>query len=177
MAPSDVFDALSEIEFDSFRERLEKELDAHMEQKAGKRRAKKGSGDGVAGVGGEAAGGEENTARGAKRVKRVSGEREGLNRGDEVEDGDGDETQDEPEMMNEVEEEDGDMDEDEEEEEDEGEGEDEEGEEEEDINRVEDLDRDSGSKRMMDPDAGSDNSDSEGETGPSAQLRNDVGFG
>lgn len=106
-------------------------------------------------------------------MKRVSGEQEGLNRGNEAEEEDGDETQDEPEMMNEVEE-DGDEEEDEEEGEEEEEQEEEE---EEDINRVEDLDGDSRSKGMMDPDGGSDNSDSEGESGPSAQLMKDVGFG
>lgn len=177
VAPADVFSALSELEFDSFRERLQKELDAHTEQKAGKRRAKKGPADTV---GKPVEGGEANTAHGAKRVKRVSGEGSGevLNRENGEEEGDGDETQDEPDMMND---EDEDNEEDvEEEEDDEGEGEGEGGEEdeeEEDINRVEDLDRDSRSKRTMDPDAVSDHSDSEEESGPSAQLRNDVGFG
>lgn len=175
VAPADVFNALSELEFDSFRERLQKELDAHTEQKAGKRRAKKGPEDAV---GKSAEGAETNasTAHGAKRVKRVSGEGSGevLNRENGEDEGDGDETQDEPDMMNDEEE---DV---EEEEDDEGEGEGEEGgegDEEEDINRVEDLDRDSRSKRTMDPDAVSDHSDSEEESGPSAQLRNDVGFG
>lgn len=176
VAPADVFSALSELEFDSFRERLQKELDAHTEQKAGKRRAKKGPEDAV---GKPADGGEANTAHGAKRVRRVSGERSGevLNRENGEEEGDGDETQDEPDMMND---EDEDNEEDVEEDDDEGEGEGEEGgaeDEEEDINRVEDLDRDSKSKRTMDPDAVSDHSDSEEETGPSAQLRNDVEFG
>ncbi|RAK93504.1 histone-fold-containing protein, partial [Aspergillus costaricaensis CBS 115574] len=41
VAPSDVFSAISELEFDGFRTRLEQELEAFTELKAGKRRAKK----------------------------------------------------------------------------------------------------------------------------------------
>ena len=170
MAPSDVFDALTELEFDAFRARLEKELDAYMELKAGKRRAKKGAG-------GEDAGGpgkKEVTIREAKRVKTAAAEGEGdamdTASGDLPAEDDGDETQDEPEML---EEDPNEEDEGEEEDEDEDDGEDER-EEEEDINRVEDLD--DPAKRSMDPDAESDQSDSDAD-GPSAQLRHDIGFG
>ncbi|RAH76069.1 histone-fold-containing protein [Aspergillus japonicus CBS 114.51] len=45
VAPADVFHALTELEFDSFRGRLEKELDAFTELKAGKRRGKKDDDD------------------------------------------------------------------------------------------------------------------------------------
>lgn len=171
VAPSDVFSALSELEFDAFRARLEKELDAYSELKAGKRRGKKSAG-------GESAGGPEkegDTTREAKRVKTVATEAEGdsMNTasGDLPAEDDGDETQEEPEMLEE--EDHNEEDEGEEEDEDEDEGEHERGDEE-DINRVEDLD--DPAKRSMDPDADSDHSDSDTD-GPSAQLRHDMGFG
>ncbi|RMJ22965.1 hypothetical protein PHISP_06159 [Aspergillus sp. HF37] len=177
VAPTDVFGALSEIEFDAFRARLEKELEAHSEMKAGKRRAKKGSEGGAAGAGKEEEE-EEDAARDAKRVKTgLGGEAEGSATGGNlpVEEDEGDETQEEPGMLDENEdgedEEDGDGDGDGEEDDEHEQGQ----EEEEDINRVEDLD-DSRAQHPMDPDAASDHSDSDAD-GPSAQLRNDVGFG
>lgn len=167
VAPADVFGALSEIEFDAFRARLEKELDAYTELKAGKRRGKKSAGK------------EEDTTREAKRPKTVAAEGEGNSMntasGDLPAEDDGDETQEEPTILEEEEDEEDQHGEDEgeEEEDDDDDGEDER-EEEEDINRVEDLD--DPPKRFMDPDAASDQSDSDTD-GPSAQLRHDVGFG
>ncbi|OXN03262.1 hypothetical protein CDV58_08294, partial [Aspergillus fumigatus] len=40
VAPADVFSALSELEFEAFRPRLEKELEAFTEMKAGKRKGR-----------------------------------------------------------------------------------------------------------------------------------------
>ena len=83
--------AITELEFDAFRPRLEKELDAHAELKAGKR--KKGGGQ-AAGKNGQndvqkTGGGNEeeegDAARGAKRVKRQEEGPEGKQK-----DGDGD---------------------------------------------------------------------------------------
>jgi histone H3/H4 len=175
VAPSDVFSAISELEFDAFRPRLEKELDAYTEIKAGKRRAKKpdGAGEGAGATENGAKDAEEtvkDTARGAKRVKRAEDGDGVAGREDDVEDGD--ETQEEPEAVDEneteVEEEDG-------EEEDEDEAEEHE---EDDIDRVEDLDRDARARRMMDPDAAGDETESdEEESGPGSQLRGDLGLG
>ncbi|KAJ5379441.1 hypothetical protein N7509_012560 [Penicillium cosmopolitanum] len=172
VAPADVFAALSELEFDSFRTRLEAELEAYTDIKAGKRKAKKpeegdtasaGAGAGAAaGTGSSAAARDEDddvemTDNPAKRVKRDS---EGKNGGDV----DGDETQDEEEHEHEDEEE-----EEEEEDEDEEDGEEEKGHEE-DIDRVEDLD---GERRHVDP----DDEESEDDDGPGSQLHNDLGLG
>ncbi|KAJ5310296.1 Nuclear GTP-binding protein NUG1 [Penicillium atrosanguineum] len=164
VAPTDVFSALTELEFDSFRARLEQELEAFTEIKAGKRKVKKSdvNGDAPAGA---AKGDDEDvemTENPAKKVKRddnvevvIGGDgRDGDG------DGDGDETQEE-----ELEEEEG---------EEEGEEEDEEEEEEkrveDDIDRVEDLD---GGSRPMDPDA----DETDDEDGPGSQLHNDLGLG
>lgn len=176
LAPSDVFSALSELEFDSFRSRLEQELEAYTEIKAGKRRAKKsdvnGAGDAsvAAGSSGSAAAGTrdgdedvEMVDNPAKRVKRDS-EGGGVVSGD----GDGDETQ----------EEDGDDEgevEDEEEEEEDEEEEDENGHlVEDDIDRVEDLDS---APRPRDPDADAEESDDDDDDGPGNQLRDNMGLG
>ncbi|KAE8133163.1 histone-fold-containing protein [Aspergillus pseudotamarii] len=178
VAPSDVFSAISELEFDGFRSRLEKELDAFTELKAGKRKAKKGDAEATAAEGGKGSAVSEGGAaasRGVKRVKRVEGEEAASSRPEEGDDGD--ETQDEAEQVDEHEHE---HESEAEEEEDEGEEEEEEEEEpgeEEDIDRVEDLDRDSRAKRVMDPDAAGDESDSEDDAGPSSQLRGDLGLG
>ncbi|KAB8210509.1 hypothetical protein BDV34DRAFT_220641 [Aspergillus parasiticus] len=173
VAPADVFSAISELEFDGFRSRLEKELDAFTELKAGKRKAKKGDAEVTAAEGGKGnAAAEGGASRGAKRVKRVEGEEAASSRPEEGDDGD--ETQDEAEQVDEQEHES------EAEEEDEGEEEEEEEEEpgeEEDIDRVEDLDRDSRARRVMDPDAAGDESDSDDDAGPSSQLRGDLGLG
>lgn len=157
LAPADVFAALSELEFDSFRSRLEQELEAYTEIKAGKRKAKKD----VNGVAAAAADGvDEDVEMADNPAKRVKRDSEG---GEAVQDADGDETQEE-----EVEED--------EEHEGEGEGEDEEEEDEEqdkgdeDIDRVEDLD---GSARPMDPDA----EETDDDDGPGSQLRDDLGLG
>ncbi|KAE8360019.1 histone-fold-containing protein [Aspergillus caelatus] len=178
VAPSDVFSAISELEFDGFRSRLEKELDAFTELKAGKRKAKKGDAEATAAEGGKGSAASEGGAaasRGVKRVKRVEGEEAASSRPEEGDDGD--ETQDEAEQVDEHEHEH----ESEAEEEDEGEDEEEEEEEEpgeeEDIDRVEDLDRDSRARRVMDPDAAGDESDSDDDAGPSSQLRGDLGLG
>lgn len=169
LAPSDVFNALSELEFDSFRARLEQELDAYTEIKAGKRKAKKSDVDGgadadAAGAGTAGAADEdvEMVDNPAKRVKRDSeGGAENVGAGA----GDGDETQEEEDDHEE-----------EEEDEQEGEEEDEEddGHEEqradEDIDRVEDLDD---ASRPMDPDA----DETDDDDGPASQLRDDLGLG
>ncbi|KAL5357001.1 histone-fold-containing protein [Aspergillus floccosus] len=177
VAPADVFSAISELEFDAFRPRLEKELDAYTEIKAGKRRAKKpdGAGEGAGATENGTKDAEESvkdTARGAKRVKRAEDGDGVAGRPDDAEDGDGDETQEEPEAVDEneteVEEEDG-------EEEDEDEAEEPE---EDDIDRVEDLDRDARARRPMDPDAAGDETESdEDDSGPGSQLRGDLGLG
>ncbi|CAK45287.1 transcriptional regulator family: Histone-like TF [Aspergillus niger] len=179
VAPSDVFSAISELEFDGFRTRLEQELEAFTELKAGKRRAKKGDSGTTAaaaaeGVGksGDAEEEEGDGDRGVKRVKRAEGEKKnGIGAGGEEEEGD--ETQEEHEQEQEQE--------DEEEEEEEEEEDDEEEEEEEhkddeddDIDRVEDLDR---ARRPTNPDVEGDDSDSEDEDGPGSQLRGDLGLG
>lgn len=190
VAPSDVFNALSELELEGFRPRLEKELDAFTDLKAGKRRSKgqggkegssvpgagAGGGD-AAEIGAEGQDGEKekekgaSVIRGAKRVKR---DENGNGNGVRDED-DGDETQDEPEKVDENETE---VEEEEEEEEEEDEDVDEGIDEEEDPDRVEDLDRDSRAKRTMDPDAaGDDDTESDEENGPGSQLRGDLGLG
>lgn len=170
-----MFSALSELEFDSFRSRLERELEAYTEIKAGKRRAKKSDVNGGTDAADAAAGSAGvNVARDgdedvemvdnpAKRVKR-EGEGEGVVRGD----GDGDETQEEEE--DEVEEE-----EEEEQEDDEEEDDDEDGDRqpvEDDIDRVEDLDS---APRPRDPDAEGDETDDD--DGPGNQLRDNMGLG
>ncbi|KAJ5677625.1 uncharacterized protein N7477_003258 [Penicillium maclennaniae] len=159
VAPTDVFSALTELEFDSFRARLEQELEAFTENKAGKRRAKKSDVNGDTAVGAAKGNDEdaemtENPAKKAKRddnVEVVIGVDDG--------DRDGDETQEE-----EVEEEEGEEDDDEDEEEEE------EKRVEEDIDRVEDLD---GGSRPMDPDA----DETDDDDGPGSQLHNDLGLG
>jgi hypothetical protein len=173
VAPADVFNALSELEFDSFRPRLEQELEAFTEIKAGKRKTKKrdangnaGEGDSTAAAGGSASRGEDEDVEmvdnPAKRVKRD---------GDEVGAAsaqvDGDETQEEDEEEEaEEEEEEGDSEEDDEEdEEDDGRRGDE------DVDRVEDLDA---APRRMDPDADETDDDDDG---PASQLRDDLELG
>ncbi|GLA38306.1 hypothetical protein AnigIFM63309_005318 [Aspergillus niger] len=179
VAPSDVFSAISELEFDGFRTRLEQELEAFTELKAGKRRAKKGdSGTTTAaaaaeGVGksGDAEEEEEDGDRGVKRVKRAEGEKKnGIGAGGEEEEGD--ETQEEHEQ--EQEQEDEEEEEEEEEEDDEEEEEEHKDDEDDDIDRVEDLDR---ARRPTNPDVEGDDSDSEDEDGPGSQLRGDLGLG
>ncbi|KAJ5218525.1 Histone-fold [Penicillium cinerascens] len=160
IAPTDVFSALTELEFDSFRARLEQELEAYTEIKAGKRKAKKSDVNGADAPTGEPAAKGDNedaemTDQPAKKMKRD----------DNVEvviggDGDGDETQEE-----EIEEEEAD-----EEAEDEEEEEHEEKKVEDDIDRVEDLD---GGSRPMDPDA----DETDDDDGPGSQLHNDLGLG
>ena len=180
VAPSDVFSAISELEFDGFRSRLEKELDAFTELKAGKRKAKKGDAEAAAAEGGKGSaaseGGGGAASRGVKRVKRAEGEEAASSRPEEGDDGD--ETQDEAEQVDEHEHEhEEEADEEEEGEEEEEEEEEEEPGDEEDIDRVEDLDRDSRARRVMDPDAAGDESDSDDDAGPSSQLRGDLGLG
>ncbi|KAJ5664603.1 hypothetical protein N7462_011416 [Penicillium macrosclerotiorum] len=173
VAPTDVFSALSELEFDSFRSRLEQELEAYTEIKAGKRKAKKSDVHDAAG----SAAAEASAPAGArdededvemvdnpaKRVKRDAEEGDDSLVGGQA---DGDETQEE-----EVEEEEP---EEEEEEQEEDEEEDEETQErrpEDDIDRVEDLDD---MPRPTDPDADETDDDDDG---PASQLRDDLGLG
>ncbi|KAJ5432748.1 uncharacterized protein N7458_011904 [Penicillium daleae] len=174
VAPADVFNALSELELDSFRPRLEQELEAYTEIKADKRKAKKadanggtGDGDSTAAVGasttraeGEDVEMEDNPA---KRVKR-DGDESGGGAGQV----DGDETQEEDEVEDEGDEEEEEAEGEEAEDEDE---EDEAGRGEEDVDRVEDLD---GARRRMDPDADETDDDDDG---PASQLRDDLGLG
>ncbi|CAG7936659.1 unnamed protein product [Penicillium nalgiovense] len=167
VAPSDVFNALSELELDSFRGRLEQELEAYTEIKAGKRKPKKvdenGSTQDALGDGATQGDGDVDMLDNpAKKVKR-DGDVEvavGPPAGD-----DGDETQEED-----VEEE--------EEEEVESEDDDEEEEHaprEDDLEHVEDLDREPGAKRgPYDPDAEETDED---EDGPGSQLRDNLGLG
>ena len=164
IAPADVFNALSELELDSFRGRLEQELEAYTEIKAGKRKPKKADANDSAQDAPEAAtqgdGDIEMLDNPAKRMKR-DGEGESA----AVPEEDGDETQEE-----EVEEED--------EEEDEDEVEDEEQERaprEDELEVVEDLDREPGAKKgPYDPDAEDTDEDDDG---PASQLRDDLGLG
>ncbi|KAJ9483149.1 hypothetical protein VN97_g10263 [Penicillium thymicola] len=167
IAPSDVFNALSELELDSFRGRLEQELEAYTEIKAGKRKPKKidenGSTQDALGEGATQADGDVETLDNpAKRVKR-DGEVEvavGPPAGD-----DGDETQEED--VEEEEEEDDESEDDEEEEE--------HAPREDNLEHVEDLDRDPGAKRgPYDPDAEETDED---EDGPGSQLRDNLGLG
>ncbi|KAJ5152049.1 hypothetical protein N7492_010344 [Penicillium capsulatum] len=172
VAPSDVFSALTEIEFDSFRTRLEQELEAFTEIKAGKRKAKKSDVNGTGAEGTPSAGADASSAAGArgededvemtdnpaKRVKRDSEGNEAVGEGVD----DGDETQEE-----EIEEEEDEADEEEPEDDDEG---DERGRDDEDIDRVEDLDQ---APRPMDPDA----EETDDDDGPASQLRDDLGLG
>lgn len=170
VTPADVFAALSELEFEGFTPRLEKELEAFSEMKAGKRKGKKTgpTTSDEAGAGQEAGKDDEGSGvREAKRVKRVEGVSVPQAGGEEEEEDD-DDTQEEQEQGVENEEE---IDEDEEDEEDEDETQ------EEDIDRVEDLDRDSRPRRTMDPDAAGDETESEDESGPGTQLQSGLGLG
>ncbi|GLB06048.1 hypothetical protein AtubIFM57258_001344 [Aspergillus tubingensis] len=182
VAPSDVFSAISELEFDGFRTRLEQELEAFTELKAGKRRAKKGdnssttaaAAEGV-GKGGDAEEEEEDGDRGVKRVKRAAEEKKnGIGGGGEEEEGDETQEEHEQEQEQDDEEEEEEEEEEEDEEEEEHKDDDDEDEDENDIDRVEDLDR---AKRPMNPDVEGDESDSEDEDGPGSQLRGDLGLG
>lgn len=175
VAPADVFNALSELELDSFRPRLEQELEAYTEIKADKRKAKKadanggtGDGDSTAAVGASTTRAEDEDVEmednPAKRVKR-DGDESGGGAGQV----DGDETQEEDEVEDEGDEEEEEGEGEEAEDEDE---EDEAGRGEEDVDRVEDLD---GARRRMDPDA--DETDDDDDDGPASQLRDDLGLG
>lgn len=164
VAPADVFAALSELEFDSFRTRLEAELEAYTEIKAGKRKGKKDGDDQDRVNGGGGVGGDEDVEMSDNPAKRVKRDSEGVVN---VEgEGDGDETQEE-EIEGEEEEDVEDEEVEEEEEEDEAEKE---RVREEDIDRVEDLDH---ARRPVDPDA----EESEEDDGPASQLRDDMGLG
>ena len=166
IAPSDVFNALSELELDSFRGRLEQELEAYMEIKAGKRKPKKAdendSAQEALGEGATQADADVDMLDNpAKRVKRGSSvEKEvGPSAGD-----DGDETQEED--VEEEEEEEDETEEDEEEDR---------APREDDLEHVEDLDREPGARRgPYDPDAEETDED---EDGPGSQLRDDLGLG
>lgn len=198
VVPADVFAALSELEFDAFRPRLEKELETYMEIKAA-RKQKKSPQAGVSKAGPGAAAdrdeaeGDSSSARGAKRVKRDD---EGVGMGGSGvflpgrngtagvgHEGDDEENQEEDDE--EDEEGDGDVDDDEtigqdvdyEVDEDETEEEDDEyGDDGNDIDRVEDLDLDTRPKRSMNPDTADDDSDDD-DAGPSAQLRGGLEMG
>ncbi|KAJ5620542.1 Histone-fold [Penicillium lagena] len=178
VAPADVLAALSELEFDSFRPRLEQELEAYMQSKADKRKPKKTEGEEGAAEGAAATSTETGVAGAApvrddgdvemednpaKRVKRDEGD--GVAGQGVV---DEDETQEE-----ELEDEDEEEEEEEEQEEDEGEERAEGRGHEDDIDHVEDLDRDPRQRGMMDPDADETDEDD----GPASQLRDNLGLG
>ncbi|KAL4865237.1 histone-fold-containing protein [Aspergillus spectabilis] len=184
VTPADVFAALSELELEGFRPRLEKELAVFEAGKAAKRRPRVSKGGGENGDKGadvdadvdkgEGKIGEgekkEVVVRGVKRVKRGEGEIGGGGDGDEEE---------EEDVVDEVDEVDAEEhdeiateEEDEEEDDDDN---DEEASEDDDIDRVEDLDRGS-RRRMVDPDAAGDDTESDDE-GPGSQLRGDLGLG
>ncbi|KAF3385578.1 DNA polymerase epsilon subunit D [Penicillium rolfsii] len=172
IAPADVFNALSELEFDSFRPRLEQELEAYTEIKAGKRKTKKADANGNAGEGDStaAAGGagrdedeDEDVEMADNPAKRVKLDGNAVGAAGQV---DGDETQEdegEEDEEAEDEEEDGESEEDEDEDDDGRKGD-------EDVDRVEDLDA---VPRQMDPDA----DETDDDDGPASQLRDDLGLG
>ncbi|KAJ5489271.1 hypothetical protein N7539_004161 [Penicillium diatomitis] len=187
VAPADVFNALTELELDAFRPRLEKELEAFTEIKAGKRKAKKTDANGGTTAGASSAAARtsggvaededvEMVDKPAKRVKRSKEQSRaaGQPRGNDQAQGEDDEEEEEEEE-NEAEEED-ENDEDEEEAEEEGEDEEDEDDDDddehrvdEDLDRIEDLD---GTSRQMDPDA--DETDDEG---PASQLQGGLDLG
>ncbi|OJJ49690.1 hypothetical protein ASPZODRAFT_22423 [Penicilliopsis zonata CBS 506.65] len=157
VAPADVLAALSELEFEAFRPRLERELDVHTDLIA-RRKNKKVDPSSSSSQSRKDPQVEEGSAHAAKRVKRGEGDED--DHGDETElEHDEDETEEEqepePEHEHEDEEDEEDEDEDTEEEEDQDQKEQNE------IDRVEDLDRDSRPSPTMDPDAAGD-SDSDG---------------
>ncbi|KAL2817832.1 histone-fold-containing protein [Aspergillus granulosus] len=198
VTPADVLNALSELEFEGFRPRLEKELEKFTDLKAAKRKPRKSTdggdqnGDGNAeGKGEKEAGGAEETVtkdaevnpdvkevvvRGAKRVKKGDGRNGTGGVGREDEDENEDDDMDEGEGEGEEHDADADATDDEEEEEDEDEDDEAGDRGDDDLDRVEDLDRDTRPRRMVDPDAG-DDSDSDDENGPGSQLRGDLGLG
>ncbi|CAG8129267.1 unnamed protein product [Penicillium salamii] len=161
IAPADVFNALSELELDSFRGRLEQELEAYTEIKAGKRKPKKADENGSTqdATGTTEDGDVEMVDNPAKKVKRDGEDQPSVEAGED----DGEETQ-----------EDEDEDEEEEEEED-GEEEDvDHGHREDDLEVVEDLDREPGVRKgPFDPDA----EDTDEDDGPGSQLRENLGLG
>ncbi|OJI97491.1 hypothetical protein ASPVEDRAFT_59191 [Aspergillus versicolor CBS 583.65] len=181
VTPVDVLNAISELELEGFRPRLEKELDKFTDLKAAKRKPRKsaegetktdenGDGDGETQTGTIGEGEKkEVVVRGVKRLKK-DGAGAGAG-GDEAEEDDQDQDgEDEIEDAgDEVEEE---HDEDATEEEEEDEDEEEEAGENDDIDRVEDIDRE---RRMMDPDAGDDTESDD--DGPGSQLRGNMGLG
>lgn len=161
IAPADVFNALSELELDSFRGRLEQELEAYTEIKAGKRKPKKADENGSTqdATGTTEDGDVEMVDNPAKKVKRDGEDQPSVEAGED----DGEETQeDEVEDEEEEEEEDG-----EEEDVDHGHRED-------DLEVVEDLDREPGVRKgPFDPDA----EDTDEDDGPGSQLRENLGLG
>lgn len=169
IAPVDVFNALSELELDSFRGRLEQELEAYTEIKAGKRKPKKADTNDSAQEAAHGAtqgdGDIEMLDNPAKKVKRDG---EGVSNAGVPAEDDGDETQEE-----EVEEE--------EEDEEEEDAVDEAGDEgpdaprEDELDVVEDLDREPGARKgPYDPDAEETDEDDDG---PGSQLRDNLGLG
>ncbi|KAL4796364.1 histone-fold-containing protein [Aspergillus venezuelensis] len=181
VTPADVLNALSEIEFEGFRPRLERELDAFTESKAAKRRPKKGDNGVEAGGAGEgqtqtetqvetgteggSGGKKEVIVRGVKRVRRDGNgaDVEVEDEEDQDQDQDQDHDMEDEQEAEEVEEEhDEDATEEEEDEDDE-------------VREDEDIDRAEGLDHLMDPDAGGD-TDSD-EEGPGSQLRGDLGLG
>ncbi|KAK2777295.1 hypothetical protein FQN53_002299 [Emmonsiellopsis sp. PD_33] len=172
IAPQDVFAALSELEFDAFLPRLQRELDVYTEAAAQKRKGKKdrkageaaakGGEDGIPDVGGE--GGVEEKEPGAKRVKRDGEGEVGIERPRPAgAEGEGDDDTEEHEEEDEVMEEEEQEEEEEDEEEDDGEEDEEEatqlGGREDDIELADASDT---ARRRMGPDLDESGSDSDG---------------
>ncbi|KAK2806839.1 hypothetical protein FQN51_005639 [Onygenales sp. PD_10] len=173
IAPQDVFAALSELEFDAFLPRLQRELDVYTEaaaqkrkgkkdRKAGEAAAKEGEDD-IPDVGGE--GGVEEKEPGAKRVKRDGEGEVGIERPRPAgAEGEGDDDTEEHEEEDEVMEEEEQEEEEEDEEEDDGE-EDEEDEATQLGGREDDIelaDASDTARRRMGPDLDESGSDSDG---------------
>ncbi|KAL2835785.1 histone-fold-containing protein [Aspergillus pseudoustus] len=207
VTPADVLNALSELEFEGFRPRLEKELDKFTDLKAAKRKPRKSTDggdqnvDGTKNAEGEATkqgeDGNRDTdvktaeqnpnvkevvVRGAKRVKKGDGggggtsgvgrDDEDENEDEDMDDGEGEGEEHDADADATEEEEEEEEEEDEDEDDEAGEG----GVDDDDNDRVEDLDRDPRSRRMVDPDAG-DDTESDSENGPGSQLRGTLGLG
>jgi hypothetical protein len=175
IAPSDVLSVLSELEFDSLHPRLERELEAHTEAQAGKKRVTKEKKEAAASEGnpedasmvsttGEAKG-DDNQETGIREKKRVKRDSDGQEK--TVPTTDDTEVEEEPDDDETEEAED--EEEDDEEEEEESDGGDE-------TQEAEDLDRVEGPDQRDRQVEG--NSDSEeDEDGPAAQLRSNMGLG
>ncbi|OKL60095.1 hypothetical protein UA08_04488 [Talaromyces atroroseus] len=200
IAPSDILSALSELEFDSLRPRLERELDAHTEAQADKKRAKEKKAEmpsdinnndnnnqkdgdegaaaavtiGAAEVGKSGAGAGGDDPKKKERIATIKGHKR-VKRDSNGNERSADETEveeaDEDETEEEEEDDDDDDDDNGDEEEENEDVDENETQSAEDLDRVEDLDARMGGQD--DDDSGSDENDD----GPAAQLRSNMGLG